>query len=197
MKKYVVGVTGGIGSGKSLASQYLKELGFPVFSCDEINAALLTDEGYIQEVKALFPSCVIDGKVDKKALANQIFSSEENRAALERLAHPMILERLFASLAQCSTTCFAEVPLLLESGLVEKFDKILVLMRQRDSRIQSVMERDGCEEEQAILKTSSQFPYEKSFEEGYFSSEKFHLIFNDKDTENLFRQIDHFIKTLS
>lgn len=191
-----IGITGGIASGKSQAIAYLKEKGFPVFSCDAINAQLLQEPAYIEKLQHIFPDCVKDGRIDKKILAEYIFSSPEKRKILENIAHPEILNRLFLQLEKESGVVFAEVPLLLEKNLSSHFDKIIVLMRQREARKQAIMKRDGCHEKEATAKMDSQFPYEKAFEEGVFSKEKFILIFNDLSLENLYEQLDIALKDL-
>ena len=191
-----VGVTGGICSGKSQIMAYLKQKGYPVFSCDEINATLLEDAEYIKKVQAICPDCVVNDKIDKKALASIIFSSEEKRKLIEGIAHPLILERLFLTMSSQAKVSFAEVPLLFEGNLVQKFDKILVVMRKRDTRLQAAILRDGSSEVEARLKMKSQFPYEKAFEEGFFEDSKYVLIFNDGPIENAFAQVDDFLSNL-
>ena len=96
--KTKIGVTGGIGSGKSQAIAYLKEKGYPVFSCDEINATLFSDAEYIEKLRLLFPECILNGKIDKKLLARTIFSSDEKRKQLNDVAHPLILSKLFETI---------------------------------------------------------------------------------------------------
>ena len=97
---------------------------------------------------------------------------------------------------ECEGPCFAEVPLLLENNLEKYFQKIIVLMRKRNSRLQSIVERDDCSLENAEQKIQAQFPYESAFEEGWFQKDKFLLIFNDGTIENLKTQIDTILKQL-
>ncbi len=191
-----IGITGGICSGKSKVLSYLKEKGFVVFSCDEINASLWQNEEYLKILQKNFPECVSDGKIDKNTLREVTFSSEEKRKKLEKIAHPHILDKLFKGMNEQISTCFAEVPLLLECNLSDKFDKVLVLMRDLDSRKLAIINRDSCDANVAELKIKSQFPYEDAYKEGYFSNEKFYLIYNDSSLKNLYDQIDDFLVSL-
>ena len=197
MKKILtIGVTGGIGSGKSSAIAYFKQKGFPVFSCDKINAKLLEDENYIKILKKHFPDCVIEGKVDKNILSKEIFSSEEKRNLLQSLAHPAILERLFSLIDGCEGLSFSEVPLLFESNLMEKFDKILVIIRPKDDRISALQQRDNTTKEKILEKFASQFDYEKALNDGKFRDEKYFLIFNNGSISDLQKSLDEFLKTI-
>ena len=107
-----------------------------------------------------------------------------------------ILEKLFFNLSDCEGIRFAEVPLLFESDLSEKFDKILVVMRPKSDRVSSVLKRDACTKEEIEQKISMQFDYEKALKEGKFSDEKFYLIFNDGDLEDLKNKLEDFLKTI-
>ena len=65
MEKIYIAITGGIGSGKSSVAEIIRTMGFPVFSCDNINRELMKDAKYIEEIKILFPSAIENGKVVK------------------------------------------------------------------------------------------------------------------------------------
>jgi dephospho-CoA kinase len=110
-----IAITGGIGSGKSTVSNILKVKGYPVYSCDEIYAELVNSKIYIDEIKKVFPTAVKQGKIDKKCLAEIIFSDKQERTRLNEIAHPLIMQTLLARMNESdSQIVFAEVPLLLE-----------------------------------------------------------------------------------
>lgn len=142
-KKYAV--TGGIGSGKSAFCQEIKKLGYPVFSCDEIYAELCRDKNYLSRLKELFPDCFCGETLTRAALAQKVFSDEEALKKLNALAHPLIMERLYAEM-QKHPLSFAEVPLLYEGGYEKDFDGVIVLRRKKEERVRSVMARDGLSE---------------------------------------------------
>ena len=81
--KIKIAVTGGIGSGKSTVIKFLQKRGCAVFSCDEIYKNLLLDKAYIEKLQNLFPTAVVNGKVDTKKLSKIIFNDEKLVLALE------------------------------------------------------------------------------------------------------------------
>ncbi len=158
MKK--VAITGGIGSGKSVVASYIKELGYSVFSCDEIYHKIIESRDYIQKIESVFPDCVIGGKIDKKILSEIVFADEEKRKVLNGIAHPMIMDCLLAQMNKCTDAyVFAEVPLLFEGNFEELFDKIIVVTREKESRIVALLERDNSSRELIEEKFLAQFDY--------------------------------------
>jgi len=190
-----IGVTGGIGSGKSQVCDYFSYKGYPVFSCDAINRELLNDPKYIKKLAKIFPECIENNKVNRRLLATIIFQFEEKRKMLEQISHPAILKNLFSKMDSCEYVSVAEVPLLLEKNLVAEFDKIIVVVRDEKQRIDSVIGRDGILGAEIKKKITTQFPYDKALKDGYFDGEKFYLIFNNSSIESLHRQIDKFISS--
>ena len=91
MKKKIA-ITGGIGSGKSEAIKIIKELGFPVFSCDEIYKEIIFSKEYVQRIEENFPTCVKNGIIDRKELSAIVFANREKRDLLNSLSHPLIME---------------------------------------------------------------------------------------------------------
>ena len=158
MKK--IAITGGIGSGKSTVAKQIALLGFPVFSCDEIYRELLQDNAYIAQISRVFSDVVKEGVIDKKALSRRVFSSETDRKRLNSIAHPLIMERLYARMSACTNELvFAEVPLLFEGGYENDFAHIIVVRRNDEERIESVMKRDGVSKAEVLARLSVQFDY--------------------------------------
>lgn len=174
-----IAVTGGIGSGKSTVCRILQEQGYPVFSCDEINRTLWQEKDYLDGLRTRFPSCFPDGKPDKKALSALVFS---DRKALERLnayAHPRIYARLKEQMESVGRDCFAEVPLLFESGMTELFDGVIVVLRSKEERMRSAAARDGITLQEAQERIAKQFDYDGRLPRGCF------LVRNDGDEASL------------
>ena len=130
-----VAVTGGIGAGKSEFMRAVKELGIRTYSADEINAELLRDKGYIEELSATFPLAVKEGKVDKVALREEVFSDDEKRETLNALVHPEIRRKI----EEITGDAVIEVPLLFESGMTDLFDRVIVVTAGEDVRINRVV----------------------------------------------------------
>ncbi|MBO5046767.1 MAG: dephospho-CoA kinase [Clostridia bacterium] len=152
-----IAVTGGIGSGKSVACRIIKEMGLPVFSCDEIYAEIIKREEYVEQVKKAFPMCVVEGAVDRKRLSERVFHDEDERKKLNAIAHPLIMQELFAQM-ELHSLSVAEVPLLFEEGLEGYFDGVLAITRDLRLRLDGVCKRDGLKEEQVTLRMNRQFP---------------------------------------
>ena len=183
-------VTGGIGSGKSAVCRILKERGYPVFSCDEINRALLSERSYLEGLCRLFPACVKDGKLNKTALAALVFSDKESLKTLNSYAHPRISERLRREMEGAEKTCFAEVPLLFESGMTDLFDGIIVVLRNKEERIRAVVARDGLTAERAEARMKQQFDYDGTLPDGCL------VIENDGDEAALREKVDEVLEAL-
>ena len=159
MKKKIA-ITGGIGSGKSEAIKIIKELGFSVFSCDEIYKEVILSKEYVQEIEKNFPTCVKSGKIDRTELANIVFNQPEKRDLLNRIAHPLIMKELLSKMQQIPDDfIFAEVPLLFEGGYESLFDYIFIITRSKKERIQSVTKRDNLSKEEILKRMDSQFNY--------------------------------------
>lgn len=185
-----IAVTGGIGSGKSAVCRILKERGYPVFSCDEINRTLLSEKSYLDGLCALFPACVKDGKLNKAALSALVFSDKEALKTLNAYAHPRIAERLRRDMEGAEKTCFAEVPLLFESGMTKRFDGAIVVLRNKEERIRAVVARDGLTAEQAKARMKQQFDYDGPLPDGCL------VIENDGDEAALRKKVDDMLKAL-
>lgn len=188
MQNKRVAVTGGIGSGKSSAVKMIKDLGYPVLSCDEIYAKLCTESEYLSKLNKLFPGCVKDGKLDRPFLSSLVFHDADALKKLNDFSHPLILERLFKKMDQFPLS-FAEVPLLYESGAEKNFDYVLVISRSKEKRLFSVMERDSLSAEAALARIQSQRDWESLPENAY-------VIQNDGDLHELLIKIQKFLENL-
>lgn len=140
-----IAVTGGIGAGKSEFMRAVRELGVTTYSCDEINADLLSDENYVKKLASVFPFAVKDGKVDKSILRTAVFSDEGNKKKLENLSHPEIRKKI----EEISGDAVVEVPLLFESGMTDLFDKIVVVTAPEDERIRRICDTRGISKDMA------------------------------------------------
>jgi dephospho-CoA kinase len=155
-----IAVTGGIGSGKSLALQRIAELGYPIYSCDEIYKNVIKSKAYIRQIEGVFPSCIVNGEIDRRKLSELVFAGEENLAKLNAIAHPLIMKELFSKMDEDKGLVFAEVPLLFEGGFENLFDCVIVIKRNLRERINATMKRDGLDESAIKKRIGSQFDYD-------------------------------------
>ncbi len=177
-----IAVTGGIGSGKSAVCTILREMGYPVFSCDEIYGELQTDPAYLAALEELFPGVTRGGRLQKEKLSALVFRDQAALEKLNALAHPAIMRRLYAQM-EAHPVSFAEVPLLFESGRQADFDAVIIVCRALRVRIDAVRARDGLSEEQVLLRIKNQTDYEKREKEGHT------LIYNDGDMASLRKKV--------
>lgn len=145
MKK-LVAISGGIGSGKSVVSDVLRVMGFPVYDCDAMAKSLMDNSPEIKaKLKEVFGDSVVqDGIIDRKQLAGLVFG---NGAALEQLngiVHPAVVnDVLMWYSAQESSLSFVETAILKESGLVDVVDAVLAVCADKETRISRVERRNG------------------------------------------------------
>ena len=173
-----IGITGGIATGKTTLLNLIKDLGFPVISCDDIVKELYSSDKIKQLIKNEFGSQVLspDGEVDKKTLLNLILKSEEKRKSLESLIHPLVKREIekFLEISQQKglPLVFVEVPLLFECGWEDMFDEVWVITCNKETQRKRILERPMGE---AFLRLSLlQIPLQKkeALATRVFSSEK-------------------------
>ena len=189
-----IAITGGIGSGKSTVANFIKKLGFPVFSCDEIYHRLQNTDQYIEKIEKVFPDCVNGGRIDKKKLSALVFSNAKALNTLNAISHPLIMERLETEMQTAqSNLVFAEVPLLYEGNFQNRFDKILVVLRNVEKRIESVAKRSSLSITEIIARIKNQYPHEDNIS----TDPNVFYIKNEGDFSDLENQVKSVIERLS
>ena len=151
---WIVGLTGGIGSGKTLASNAFAALGVPVIDTDLISHALTGPNGLaIDAIHRAFGDSLFDGagQLDRAKMRELVFKDPIQRKTLESILHPLIAQVALASIAQHSNAPYVilAVPLLAESSEWQKrCDRILVIDCEVETQINRVMKRSGLSREQ-------------------------------------------------
>ncbi|MBQ9103658.1 MAG: dephospho-CoA kinase [Clostridia bacterium] len=164
MKTLKVAITGGIGSGKTSVLEILKDKGYRTFNCDESANKALKDRAVIKKIRKQFPFAVkglLFPKIDKKALAERVFSDENARKHLEMITHPYIVNDVIKCAERVGGVSFIEVPLLFEGGYQNLFDKTIVVVRDKEERIKSVIERSNLSREETLARMRAQVDYDK------------------------------------
>ena len=186
-KNLKIAITGGIASGKSTVSSIISRFGYKVFSADEIYSELLEDESIAKkccEIVGIAPK-IVDGKAtfDKRSAAPIVYSDKEKRLALDNYTHALVYKRIDELFAENGGTVFFEVPLLFESGREGDFDDVIVVVRDRDSRIEGAKDRDGKNRFEIEKIISSQFDYSDPRIHNYT------VIINDGDVKSLSEKV--------
>jgi dephospho-CoA kinase len=164
LKKNIVGLTGGIGVGKSVVADIFRVLGVPVFNAD-LQAALLLENNKeirkkIQEEFA--EDMFFEGKPDRKKLAKRVFSNQEELNKLNQIVHPVLFDdfQLWAD-KQDSGIVMIEVAILFESGADRFVDTVIAVTAPRALRIARVIERDHCSEDDVLERMDKQMDQEQ------------------------------------
>ncbi len=138
-----IGLTGGIGSGKSSVADLFKQLGVDTINADLIAHELTRPESLqFEQIIEHFGGEIINhtGHIDRKKLANIVFKNDNKRSLLESILHPPIMDNMFTHCRQSkSPYCILEVPLLIESGCHQSMDRVIVVtcnLATRTSRLQ-------------------------------------------------------------
>ena len=189
----IIGITGGIASGKPIVSDYVKKLGYPVVDADLLSREIMAPGSpVLEQVRHIFGETMIagDGALNRKALAEKIFHDEQARQTLDGLTHPAIralAEERFSQLEGESTVFFV-VPLLFESGMDDLCDEIWLVHAEESLRRSRLSARDGIDEIYAQSKIDSQMRDEERLNKGA------RVLFNDGDLNHLYDQIESFLK---
>ena len=184
-----IGITGGIGAGKSLVAEIIKAMGYPVYNSDERAKELTEQDPKIKEgLIHLFGEEIYQNEtLNKFALAQAIFSDDSLREKVNALIHPIVREdfNLWA-LAQNTELVFNESAILFETGADKNFDAIILVHAPKELRIKRIMKRDNSSENEVLKRMDSQFSDEKKYQLTEFR------IVNDEQTP-LLTQVEQII----
>jgi dephospho-CoA kinase len=166
MPKLIVGLTGGIASGKSQVSRYFKELGVEVIDADEIARELFSaDSPHLTTLREEFGDLIFnqDKTLNRKALGSIVFSNPEKLAWLNQMTHPLVAEQILQQLSQShSPYVILDVPLLIKrdgstpSYLGEIINRVLVIDVTEETQVKRVIRRDNISKEHAMKIFSTQ-----------------------------------------
>jgi len=193
----ILGLTGGIATGKSTVTAMLRERGIPVIDADQI-AREVVEPGkpaYEAIVRHFGRDILLeDGQIDRKKLGEVVFSDEAERQKLNAIVHPEVrrVMRQEAEVAEANGAqiVFMDIPLLYESKLQYLVEKIVVVYAPSDMQLARMMERDELDEEQAKKRLRAQFPIDQKKLEADF------LIDNSQSREETQRQVEELLTVI-
>jgi dephospho-CoA kinase len=174
-----VGLTGGIGSGKSLIRRIFSELGIPVYDADTAaKRIMIEDERVRKSLISAFGIEIIqtDGSINNKLLAEIIFKNKTNLEKINSIVHPAV-HRDFENWIQKQEAPYVleEAAILFESNAHQNMDKVITVCASEDVRIERVIKRDTVSREKVIERMKTQMPDEEKVKLSDF------IIYNDND----------------
>lgn len=155
----VIGITGGIASGKTVATTALRQAGYTVIDADEVSREMfgVNTDGE-KSIMLAFPQAGKNGKLNRAALRKLISADDKARARLNELTHPAIIQKIKKLIADFTPPVILSAPLLFESGLSALCDVTVCVYCPRKIRIKRLMARDNMTEEDAIKMIGAQIP---------------------------------------
>jgi dephospho-CoA kinase len=191
----LIGLTGGIGSGKTTVSEYLIQLGYKVLDADQVAREILAPGGEPLKrlVEALGKDILLsDGSLNRKKVADMVFSDAHNKMILEKITHPEIIKILLERATALSDhrLVFLDAALLYETGLDKFTDLVWLVDAEDDLRIKRVIGRDGSSREHILLRIMNQQSREAKKER----ADK--IIDNSGDRDFLYAQVDGLLNEI-
>ena len=161
----VIGLTGGIASGKSTISAMFTDMGMTVIDADiEARLAVEPGEKAYNDIVSQFGTDILDDDttINRPKLGEIIFNNEEKRLLLNSIVHPAVRERMAQKRKQAEAAdekaVVLDIPLLFESKLTELVEKIIVVYVDEQTQLERLMKRNGFSEEEASARIKSQMP---------------------------------------
>ena len=189
----IIGLTGGIASGKSTVSKYLAEKGFEVYDADKIAKDISEKKSVQEEIILTFGNKILDknGNIDRKKLKEIVFENKEKLKQLNAIIHPKVID-FYKELKEKNTDeiIIFDVPLLFESGIDKFCDKILVVISDYEIQLNRIVERDKIDRELAEKIIKSQLSNEERIKKADV------VIENNSSLEDLFEKVERFCERI-
>ncbi|KAI0807806.1 CoaE-domain-containing protein [Fomes fomentarius] len=193
----VIGLTGGIATGKSTVSSLLRAHHLPIVDADVL-ARKVVEPGtpaLAQIVRAFGPDVLLpDGRLDRAKLGRVVFADEDKRRTLNAIVHPAVRREMFWSILRCwwrgERVCVLDVPLLIEGGLWKWVGKVVVVYCSAEIQLQRLMKRDNSSREDASARLNAQLPITEKVQYADI------VIDNSGTPQELERQVDLFVQRI-
>uniref|UniRef100_UPI00404AAFBD dephospho-CoA kinase n=1 Tax=Flavobacterium sp. TaxID=239 RepID=UPI00404AAFBD len=193
MTTRIIGLTGGIGSGKTTVAKVFDSLGVPIYIADLEAKRVMESQEVIGQVKDKFGVHIIkDDKIDRVALAQIVFGNEEKLSELNKIVHPAVANdfKIWLATKQNFPFVIKESAILFETNGDKNCFKTILVTATKETRIKRVMNRDQIDEKQVLQRMQHQWEDEKKKALADF------IIQND-DNCDLFNIVQQLIKTLN
>lgn len=190
----ILGLTGGIATGKSLVSDYFRSRGYPVIDADQVSRQVVeVGSAGLNQVADHFGSHILleTGELDRKKLGPLIFSDSEKRKELNAILHPIIRAEIFNRLDHLKQEghdlIVLDLPLLFESGYEDHVDQVMVIHIDEDLQMERLMKRDELSREEALQRIQAQMPLGEKMKRAHI------LIDNSRSKDETYRQLETWL----
>ncbi|MFH2045182.1 MAG: dephospho-CoA kinase [Pseudomonadota bacterium] len=163
------GLTGGIATGKSTVSSFLKEAGATIIDADIIakEAVIKNSPAWHDIIKAFGKEVLLaDGEINRTYLGDIIFRDHSKKVVLNKIVHPYVSKKMFEMVEETrqsspDSVLILDIPLLIESGTYKRFEDVILVYIPEEIQLKRLMERDSISETDAMYKIRSQMPIEE------------------------------------
>lgn len=194
-KMLKIGITGGIGCGKSEVCRQLEENNIPIIHADLVAREMLDEhEGIKSQVKRIFGNDVYaaSGKLDRKRMAGIVFNDDRAKALLNSIIHPRVLAYQQAELKKLEESQHHEIAgieaaLIFEAGAEKQFDLVIVVAASADTVVERIIKRDGLTRDDVLKRIHSQMPLLDKIKRADF------VIHNDGSLDELNHKVKRLI----
>ena len=190
----IIGLTGGIGSGKSTVASYIASKGVPVYIADDEAKKIMEREDIKQKIQNLFAESILnsDNSLNRKKIADFVFKNPEKLKELNAIVHPEVHLHFTNWVKSHENYPFIvkEVAILFETGGNKACDKVILITAPEEVRINRAMSRDNLTKEEILVRISNQYSDEKKKKMSDF-------IVDNVDLNDTFLKIDKILKILA
>ena len=191
----IIGLTGGIGSGKSQVAGILRECGCVVADADELAGQAIEAPAVREALRGRWGEEIFtsEGPVDREAVAAVVFRDESERRWLESIIHPVVeqgREAIFKDAAPGTPALVIDAPLLLEAGLAEACDVVIFVEAPQEVRLERLQRTRGWDAGELERREAAQIPLDEK------RSMAHHVLRNDGEVEDLARSVEDYLDSL-
>lgn len=192
MMTKIIGLTGGIGSGKTMVAKYIKSLGIPVYIADDEAKNIMNTDEVINSVCNTFGNEVLfNGKINREKLAKLVFNNPEKLEQLNKIVHPEVKKHFDTWVDKHKDAPFVvkEAAILFESGSYNYCDVVITITCPLETRLKRVMERDKMDRESILKRIENQWTDEQRIA-------KSNYVIHNLSVEATKKQVDEILKIL-
>lgn len=190
----IIGLTGGIGSGKTTVAKYFASKGIPVYIADQAAKEIMNDKTVVQEVQTLFSENVIlqNGLLDRNAIRELVFNDKNKLEQLNKIIHPKVKTDFENWLKKHKNVTFIikEVAILFETNGQKYCDATILVTAPIETRIKRVQQRDSATKESILQIIKNQLPEEKKIELATY-------VISNENLNITYKMVDNLIEILN